>query len=84
MFYVLTCFLIRNGLLRRKRSTIAGGGISFGAGAVGLVFTFLFAFYAQIFSSIFIQNAQVGLGTAFNLATANIFSSLGLAALVTG
>ena len=28
--------------------------------------------------------AQVGLGSALNLATANVFSSLGLAAFVTG
>ena len=30
------------------------------------------------------KNTQVGLGAAFNLATANVFSSLGLAAFVTG
>merc|ERR1711928_99375 len=43
---LLNCFLATvsrsssavngNGLLRRKRTTLAGGGISFGAGAVGL------------------------------------------------
>ena len=78
MFYLLSCFLLRNGLLRRKRTP--SGPISFGAGAVGFN-TFIFLNFILISH---FDGTQVGLGSAFNLATANVFSSLGLAALVTG
>ena len=79
MFYLLARFLIRNGLLRRKRTP--SGPISFGAGAVGFN-TFMLQNFVLTFEEK--KKLQVGLGAAFNLATANVFSSLGLAAFVTG
>ena len=46
--------------------------------------TLLFAFLPFVCFFFKLPITQVGLGSALNLATANVFSSLGLAAFVTG
>ena len=74
-------------LVRRRRSptSLTGGGISFGSGfslGSGLGLAGLGkGEYVQRFQTFCKKILYLGLGTAVNAATANLFAGLGLAAL---